>query len=205
MVFGLIKVTEVKVLVEGKHNVKGDRVTLSSTVTLIKSDKNIIVDTSSLKHKKSLLEALKKESLTSKDIDAVILTHLHLDHTINVALFENAKVYCKFCPKYPGQCHSLSKGYLDRFELVDGTEMAKGVSILLTPGHTWDSLSVLVQTSKGKIVISGDALASEEWVDLNKPPLECVIYDAKKFNESRRKILKIADYIIPGHGKMFKV
>jgi hypothetical protein len=29
--------------------------------------------------------------------------------------------------------------------------------------------------------------------------------DEKALKESRKKILEIADYIIPGHGKMFKV
>jgi glyoxylase-like metal-dependent hydrolase (beta-lactamase superfamily II) len=31
------------------------------------------------------------------------------------------------------------------------------------------------------------------------------VKDKEKLKESRKKILEIADYVIPGHGKMFKV
>ena len=31
------------------------------------------------------------------------------------------------------------------------------------------------------------------------------VKNKEQLNESRKKVLEIADYIIPGHGKMFKV
>ena len=33
----------------------------------------------------------------------------------------------------------------------------------------------------------------------------CAILDEKGFEESRKKVLESADYIIPGHGLMYKV
>jgi len=197
---------EYKVLVEGKHEKQEEKVMIGSTVTLIKTDKNIIVDTGSFLDRDKLIAELKKQNLTPEDIDIVILTHLHLDHIVNVDLFKNAKVYCKFRGgEYPGQFHTPQEGCLQRTKIDDNVEIADNVKFLLTPGHSMDCISVLVETEKGKIVISGDAIASEEWASKEKQPDKIVIPHVEEYNKSREKILKIADYIIPGHGKMFKV
>ena len=39
----------------------------------------------------------------------------------------------------------------------------------------------------------------------NYPEIDPYASDMKKLKESRKKLLELADYIIPGHGKMFKV
>jgi len=197
---------EVKVLVEGNHSmIGGGKVKIGSTVTLIKTDKNILVDTGSFLDKEEIINKLRDEGLIPEKIDIVILTHLHLDHIINTYLFKNAKIFCKFNPKYPGQFHVPQEGCLQKTNLLENTEIARDVKVILTPGHTLDMISVIVNTPKGKIVITGDALSSEEWADLKKQPMNVLVYDIKKYNESRKKVLEIADYIIPGHGKMFKV
>jgi len=146
---------------------------------------------------------LKKHGLAPKDIDIVILTHTHIDHCMNLHLFANAKVYCKFLDKYPGLVHNIEQGALQRATIEDGTVVAENVSLLLTPGHTNDSISVVVSNSDKKTIVSGDAFYSEKNVD--NDPLDFVTSDMGQYNESRKKILAIADYIIPGHGKMFKV
>jgi len=195
---------EAKVLVKGIHTMnESGEIRIASTCTLIKTDKNILVDTSSFHEKNELLAALKKEGLAPEDIDMVVLTHLHLDHTVNVSLFTNACVLCKFREGYPGQMHFPSKGYIKRFELTDGTEISKDVTVLETPGHTGDMISLVVNTKKGVVVIAGDAFSDETYLDLNKEPSP-LLNDVQKFNESRKKILAIADYIVPGHGNMFK-
>lgn len=195
---------EVRVLVAGIHEKLGDGLRISSSVTLIKSDKNIIVDTGSFLDGKRIIEELKREGLTPDDIDIVILTHMHLDHVVNVHLFRNARIFCKFLGKgYPGQFHIPREGSLQRYDLSDGAGIADGVEILLTPGHTGDMISVLVRTDKGRVVVAGDAFPSEAFLNPEKQPL--LFNDLEAFNESRKKILEIADYIVPGHGKMFRV
>ena len=201
---------EVKVLIEGVHKVIDKeklRLKIGSTVSLIKTNKNIIVDTGSFLDKEKIIDELKKEDLTPENIDIVILTHLHLDHTVNTYLFRNAKIFCKFSKPnkdYPGQFHYPKEGSIERTEINDNIKVAEDVTFLLTPGHTPDSISVVVNTEKGKIVITGDAFPSEDFLDLSKEPIPYLV-DIRAFNESRNKIIKIADYIVPGHGKMFKV
>jgi len=196
---------EVKVLVEGVHRqIEEGKFDISCTTVLIKSDKNIIVDPGAFINRGKLLDALKKEGLKPEDINVVILTHLHLDHIVNVSLFSKAKIFLRFISgKYPGMFQRIDQGKLERFDILN-EKIANDISIIDTPGHSDDHISVLVETKEGNVVISGDAIASEEWADVNKEP-NPLVYSVEKYGESRKKILEIADYIIPGHGKMFKV
>jgi len=116
---------EVKILVVGRHQADDDRLIIGATVTLIKSDKNIIVDPGYLVDQKQVLLELAKNNLKPEDIDIVCLTHLHLDHTSNVSLFNKARIYCKLKADYPGQYHVPTKGYLQRTDIKDGLKLVK--------------------------------------------------------------------------------
>jgi glyoxylase-like metal-dependent hydrolase (beta-lactamase superfamily II) len=197
---------EVKVLVEGLHQLVDSRIEISCTTTLIKGEENILVDPGALVNKENLLKALKEENLEPEDIKIIILTHLHLDHITNIYLFENAKVFLRFRGEtfYPGQFQEIHKGYMERFNILSSV-IDKDIKIIETPGHTSDSISIIVNSEIGKIVIAGDAIGGEAWIDLEKKGDPNIFYDVDKFDVSRKKILEIADWIIPGHGKMFKV
>lgn len=198
---------EVKILVEGIHEpIEDGRVKIGCTTTLIKSNNNIIVDPGAIINKEKLIESLKNEGLRPEDIEFVILTHLHIDHTFNTSLFENAKVFMRFRGEtnYPGQFQKINEGYLKRFDILN-EPIVEGVKIIETPGHTSDSITILVNTDEGILAVTGDAIGSEEWVNMDKKPDPNVFYDIEKYDISRKRILEIADYIIPGHGKMFKV
>ena len=72
---------EVTVLIEGENTRdKENKMSMGSSVTLIKSDRIILVDTGSIPAKDRLIQELEKQGLTPEDIDIVVLTHLHLDH-----------------------------------------------------------------------------------------------------------------------------
>jgi len=198
--------TEVKVLVVGVHDhLDENKMDIGSTTTLIKSNINIIVDPGSFVNKDKLLRALKDEGLEPTDIQAVIFTHTHFDHTANTFLFPQAKVYLRFKHgNYPGMYQKIDEGYLQRFDLIN-EPIAENVQIIETTGHSIDHVSVVVNTEMGKIVIVGDAITKEVWIDVNKQPEIDFVYSVEEFNKSREKILAIADYIVPGHGPMFKV
>lgn len=73
-----------------------------------------------------------------------------------------------------------------------------------------EHLSLLVKTPKGIIAIAGDAIwwldGEEKLFDIHqKDHSQAKGMNMEKLIESRKKILQKADYIIPGHGKMFKV
>ena len=69
-----------------------------------------------------------------------------------------------------------------------------------------DSVSVIVKTQENKtVVIAGDLFEKEEdlrdssiWVDAGSE-------DKKQQEIQRLRILELAEFIVPGHGPMFKV
>ncbi len=189
---------KIKVLIEGYARQIKNGWLASSTVTLVKSNgKNIIVDPGC--NRKKLLAALGRESLKVEDIDFALLTHNHLDHALLGGIFLNARVLTtEEIYKNDNQvAHS---------NIISDTDL----KIIQTPGHCNEHCSLVVPMKKGIYVVAGDvfwyAEGETQTADIEKVddahPAEV---NMKNLVESRKKILKIADYIIPGHGKMFKV
>lgn len=108
---------------------------------------------------------LSKIGLTPEDIDIVILTHLHHDHCGMAHLYKNAKfivqrkelqsaLYEPPVTQRPMYNKKLFEN-LD-FLVVEGdVKIIDGVWVILTPGHTHGGQSVVVDTTKGRAVISG--------------------------------------------------
>jgi len=193
--------TEIKILIEGYAKKENGTEFASSTTTLIQENGlNIIVDPGM--NRKLLLEALKKENLFPSDINYVILTHYHLDHSLLAGVFENAKILDD------GSIYSWN----GKIEEHDGKVPGTDIEIIKTPGHDMFHCSVLVKTKKfGKIAIVADVFwwSDEEEQKTDKESLmkheDPYVKNKEQLMNSRKKILEVADYIIPGHGKMFKV
>ena len=79
------------------------------------------------------------------------------------------------------------------------------IQIIKTPGHSSEHASLLVPTPKGKVLVAADvfwwAEGEEQKIDIAKH--DDFASDQITLKQSRQKALKIADWIIPGHGKMF--
>lgn len=197
--------TRVKVLIKGIHEEIEGIMHASSTVSLIQSqDKNILVDSGSFGDRKKLIEALKKESLEPKDIDILIVTHAHLDHTANLDLFKNAEIYAKHSPSSKGSIfHGNSNEIIGKGVDLENHKITDDVLTILTPGHLESHISVVVNTHEGVYVICGDAISKEEYTHgIHKPRRA---WNWEEYEKSRKRILEIADFIIPGHGEVFKV
>jgi len=186
---------EVKVLIEGYARKEERGWSASSTVTLIKSGKkNVIADPGFDRNK--LLDALKKEKLAVSDIDFVFLTHGHIDHTLLAGIFENAKI--------------VDELYIYRTKEIvahNGTIPGTDLKVIRTPGHMEEHCSLAAETEKGIYVVAGDVFwwmdGEKQEVDIGKPDSDPEHMDIRKLIASRKKILETANWIIPGHGKMF--
>jgi len=126
---------------------------------------------------------LSELNLTPEDIDLVILTHLHADHAGGVVgLDESGKKTCRF----PNARHIVQiKEWNDAMspdertsatyftenlkfleesnllELIDGeAEVAKGIKVITTGGHTPGHQAVLIEDGKNKILCAGDIIPS---------------------------------------------
>jgi glyoxylase-like metal-dependent hydrolase (beta-lactamase superfamily II) len=191
--------TIIKILVEGYAKpTGGEAYKASPTATLIKdSGKLILVDPGT--NKKKLLNALKKERLKPNDIDMVFLTHHHPDHVINIRLFPDIDIL-------DGGTIFRGDEELEFSGKIPGTK----IKIVSTPGHSPEHVSLLADTDLGKVCIAGDLWWWED--GKQKTDLKSLLKlkdtfteDNKALLKSRQKILKMADWIIPGHGKMFAV
>lgn len=81
------------------------------------------------------------------------------------------------------------------------------VKVVCTPGHTADSVSVMVQTgnNQGLVAITGDLFERE--ADIEFPVLwreTAGSQDPETQKRNRDTVLKTADWIVPGHGPMFQ-
>jgi len=190
---------EVKILIEGYTS--ADSVAEGSvaegnaeektcpTITLVK-DKDIImvVDPGVLENQQILVGKLKEEGLAIDDIDIVCITHSHIDHYRNIGMFPKAKTL-----EYYGL---WDKNMVDDWQ----EQFTDDIRIIKTPGHDYSSITFLVKTEKGIVAVCGDVFWKE-----NSPKDDPYASDKKELEKSRKKVLEMADYIIPGHGEMYKV
>ena len=191
---------KVRILVEGyAHPGKDCGYVASPTICLVETkDKKILVDPGA--NKEILVKALKKVGVNkSRDISFIYLSHYHPDHFLNLKLFPNLDVY-------DGEL--IWSG--DREYEHDGDLGIEGVEILPTPGHSPEHTSLLIDTKEGKVCIAQDVFwwedgkqKSDNLADLLKLK-DPFVTDEKALKKSRKLVLSKSDWIIPGHGKMFK-
>lgn len=184
---------EVKVLIEGYTTAdsvtSGEEEKTCPTVTLIRDEGIImVVDPGVLEDQKILVDKLKEEGLSVDDVNVVCITHSHMDHYRNIGMFPKAK--------------SLDYwGFWNRNTVEDWKEQfTENIQIIKTPGHNYDAITLLVKTDKGIVAVCGDVFWKEDL-----PKDDPYASDKEKLKESRKKVLEVADWIVPGHAGMFKV
>jgi glyoxylase-like metal-dependent hydrolase (beta-lactamase superfamily II) len=191
---------KVKVLIEGYAKETDNGWVASSTTTLITTDKHkVIVDPGI--NRKLLLEKLKEENLSVKELDYVFVTHYHPDHMLLAGIFENATVF-------DGDTIYKNDEEVEYKDNLPDTN----IKVLLTPGHAHEHASLIVDTEDlGTVVIAADVfwwMGNEEQntnPDIILKKDDPFTKNVDELRKSREEILEIADWVIPGHGKMFKV
>ncbi len=190
--------SEVVILKEGYIEVLGDgRLRADATISLIKGPRNIVVDTGNPASGQALSAALGDMRLAPGDIDFVVCTHGHTDHTGNNGLFPHATFIVG---------RDISKGDIFRTHDFESRplKLCEYVEVIPTAGHTKYDVSVKVETAEGLVYIVGDLIftrpgraGDELWCSFAEFP------ETQAAN--RRAALARADYIVPGHAGIFKV
>jgi len=168
----------------------------------------------------SFEEALAKVDCLPYDIDIVIQTHLHMDHIYNTSKCKNAVIYVQekelnfaldphpiFEIVYPGEVIKKLN-----FEVIKGDQtILPGIAVMLVPGHTPGGQAVVVDTAKGKAVISGFCSIMENFdppedVKTKVSPFASypviapgIHTDLFQAYESVLRVKQAADIIIPLH------
>ena len=188
---------KVKVLIQGyAKETKGGWLANSTVVFIQSNRKNIIVDPGCNREK--LLKALKDNNLEIKDIDFVVLTHGHIDHSLLSGIFENATII--------DELYIYQKDIINKHGgIIPGTDL----KVIRTPGHKEEHCSLIIKTEEGMYAIAGDVFwwldDEKQEINIERPDNDPEHMNIQKLIESRKKLLEISDYIIPGHGKMFEV
>jgi N-acyl homoserine lactone hydrolase len=113
-------------------------------------------------------EVMAEHDLSPADVRIVINTHLHFDHCGQNAVFKHAPFYVQRQELERARREETPTAeWFDfagaRFELVDGdAEVADGVRVVATPGHTVGHQSVLVDMPDGSALMIGDAAYTSE-------------------------------------------
>jgi glyoxylase-like metal-dependent hydrolase (beta-lactamase superfamily II) len=165
----------------------GDRV--AGTVCLVRSGPAVIVvDPGMVSARSKILEPLAGLGIGVADVTDVVISHHHPDHTVNIALFPQARV------------HDFQATYLDDqwLDHDDDFELAPSVRLIATPGHTPQDLTTLVETTEGL------AALTHLWWTADGPADDPFAADREQLAASRQRVVALDPWrIVPGHGPAF--
>jgi len=188
---------QIKVLFVGEHQnhyledgTGYDIFPLYSSSTLISGSQKILVDTGDLSQQEKLLSSLEKEKISPDEIDFVILTHFHLDHTANIHLFKKAAIIGFHAIRFPDGRARIFKKF--------PPDYLPNIKIMETPGHTLDCISVLA----GDTICVGDAVRADHLYRKKVPKYR----SAELYISSMQQIFNLPGVkrIIPGHGEVIE-
>jgi glyoxylase-like metal-dependent hydrolase (beta-lactamase superfamily II) len=198
-------------------------------IWLIKGNgRTIVVDTGFTSHmaqqrRRTFLrcpaDTLREFGVAPESVDDVIITHLHYDHVGNFSKFPRARFHLQERElqyatgrymKYPFFSHSFEVdevvgmvrlNYAGRVELYDGeAQLAPGVTLHPTPGHTAGLQAVRVHTRRGWLVLASDTTHYFENLTSDRP--FTVGFHLGHMVDAFRILERLADspdHIIPGH------
>jgi glyoxylase-like metal-dependent hydrolase (beta-lactamase superfamily II) len=168
----------------------GDR-TASSIALVRDGDALIVVDPGMVRSRSLILDPLRDLDVDPAAVTHVFLSHHHPDHTMNVALFPHAEVV-DFWARYKDDLWMDMPG--------DGYRLSPKAQLWLTPGHTAEDASLIVEAEDGVY-----AMTHLWWHADRSPEVDPFADDQDAIMAGRARILEIADVVIPGHGGPFRV
>ena len=215
-----------------------NRIRLGLNCLLVRTPtKNVLIDTGSGSKRldklrdayglngNKLLRELKKLRLTPRDIDIVVLTHLHFDHGGGSTKLDRAGNILPTFPKAEylvqrdcweeamepnerGRSSYVQDDYLPLYErgvlkLLDGDqEITPGVSVKVTNGHSNGHQIALIEAGSEKIVYAGDLIPTPHHLPL--PFIPATDQWPNDTLDQKRQVLDMAVrggwLVIFGHG-----
>ncbi len=182
---------EVRLIREGwwRWIERGVRFDVACTSTYIEDGgKRIVVDVANAGEEEAYLAALEAAGVDRMKVDVVVLTHFHPDHSGLLHLFPNAE-YVAASSRWKGSIHA-------RWE-DEALPITDDVYVLRTAGHSDHDCAVVANAFDGVIAMAGDL-----WVRSPSDPRLAVFIDKDAVEASRRRLIGLSAWIVPGHGPM---
>ena len=182
------RTARIDVVLDGSLTSTGGGV--ASTCTLVRDgDRVIVVDPGMASGAPAILDPLARLGIQPEDVTDVVLSHHHPDHTMYAGLFPNAAVHDHW---------AIYRGTAWEDSECDGRVLAPSVQLARTPGHTAEDLVLIAGTPDGVVV------TTHSWFHADSASEDEDPEDLEQLRESRRRILDVADLIVPGHGPAFR-
>ncbi|GAA4356481.1 MBL fold metallo-hydrolase [Angustibacter luteus] len=168
----------------------GDRV--AGTVTLVRDGALVaVIDPGMVADRDRILGPLTDLQVAPGDVTDVVFSHHHPDHTVNAALFPNARIH-------DFQATYVDDQWIDREFEDDVALLSLSVRLMLTPGHTPQDVTTLVDTDRGLVA------CTHLWWSAGGPLEDPYAEDAATLRASRQRVLDLKPtLIVPGHGAPF--
>ena len=162
---------------------------VASTVGFVcDGDIRVIIDPGMVPNPDAILEPLAALGVSPADITDVIFSHHHPDHTLNAALFPNARFHDHW---------AIYKGDVWNSRTAEGFVVSPSIRLIETPGHTPQDITTLVGTSDGLVAFT------HLWWSATGPEEDPFATDPAALHANRLRVLQIATLIVPGHGALF--
>jgi glyoxylase-like metal-dependent hydrolase (beta-lactamase superfamily II) len=164
-----------------------DRV--GSTVALVvDGDTRVVIDPGMVADRRLILDPLGSLGVAPDGVTDVVFSHHHPDHTLNAALFPNARVHDHWAIYRDDRWTSRP---------ADGFRLSPSVVLAATPGHTPQDITTLAGTAEGVVAFT------HLWWFAAGPPEDPVATDPGALHFHRERVLAVATRIVPGHGPAF--
>lgn len=165
------------------------------------------------------LEALARAGVEPSDVAQVVLTHLHYDHTGNVAAFPHAELVLQrreldfwSGPGGARACFAdhaeasevaaiVASGRAGRVRALDGSAtVAPGIEAIAVGGHSPGQQMLLVESRRGPVLLASDVLHYYEELEHDRPyvafaDLEAVYAGLDRIHELARD----GTIVVAGH------
>ena len=159
-------------------------------------------------------EELRRMGRDVKEVQAVILTHIHWDHSYNLEMFPDIPIYVQKRELHyavsPLPCDRRHYGYnpqngqpawftgFHQMRVLDGdAPIQQGITAVLSPGHTPGMQGVLVETKEGRYCIGSDTFPLFE--NYEKAIPSGIHVDLNEWFATYERTKTLCDFILPGH------
>lgn len=161
----------------------------ASTVSFIEvDDALVVVDPGMVASRSVILDPIVRLGHQPEDVTDVVISHHHPDHTINIALFPNARVHDHW---------AIYENDLWTSRPAEGFEVAPGVTLWETPGHTAQDITTVVNDGNDVMALT------HLWWSKTGPADDPFATDVEALHRGRQRVLEVATLIVPGHGESF--
>lgn len=172
------------------YEAEGDAHVGPSIGLVLDANVAVVIDPGFVADREALIARMETLGVGAQDVTDIVFSHHHPDHTVNAALFPNARIHDHWAIYQHDVWHARE---------ADRVSVSPSVRLIRTPGHTPEDITTLVRSGSDVYAFT------HAWATRDVPADAPYAPDASFLQASRRRILRSASIIVPGHAEPFRV